>query len=459
MEHGVHATVRGLSTRAGDLTQPLTISHMDQTLAPAREHTAPVDRHRHGPERRWDAGPSLTLLPDEDLTPMPRTLVGMRLAIVTDTFAPQLNGVARTLGRLSETAVAQGADVMVYTTTDPGAAEDTHIHRFQSVPFWAYPELRLGYPGARAMEAALRLWRPTLVHVATPFGLGLAARSAAARLDVPLVSSYHTSLASYAGHYGLGALARSGWHFLRWFHNGAARTYCPTTVVKDELARRGFRNTTLWPRGVDAAKFHPARRSHALRQAFGVADHEVLVGYVGRIAREKGIDDLLSAYTMLQQKQPDRVRLMLVGDGPYLAECRRRAPDGTIFAGRREGSELPEFFASLDLFVFPSVTDTFGNVLLESMASGVPVIAAECATSREVLSANAAAWYAPNDFDALAARIGALAGDAGRRTTLGDRGREVARRRSWPRVMDDLFRDYLLVSGAGLGWPDHRPAA
>lgn len=383
----------------------------------------------------------------------------MRLAIVTDTFAPQVNGVARTLSRVHDMAAAQGAAVRVFTTTDPGAADAPDVRRFPSIPFWAYPELRLGYPGARAIEAELRLWRPSLVHVATPFGLGLAARSAAARLDVPMVSSYHTNLPAYAAHYGLGALARGGWQFLRWFHNGAARTYCPTRVVKDDLSRRGFRNTALWPRGVDTERFQPERRSPTLRQALGIANDAVLVTYVGRVAREKGVDDLLNAFRLLQQRSLAETRLMFVGDGPYLAECQRAAPEGTLFVGRQEGCELARHFAIADLFVFPSVTDTFGNVLLEALASGVAVIAAECPTSREVLGTTAAAWYTPNDPDGLAGRVHELARDAPRRRLCAARGRRVAVSRSWRHVMDDLFRDYLLVCGAGLGQPDHRPAA
>ncbi|MGH7712060.1 MAG: glycosyltransferase, partial [Gemmatimonadaceae bacterium] len=184
----------------------------------------------------------------------------LRLALASDTFLPQVNGVARTLGVLVRELVRRGAEVRVFTTTDPNAVAASDITRFPSVAFWAYPQLRMAAPGAR-LQAELRAWRPTLVHAATPFGVGLAARAAAKSLGIRFVTSYHASLSAYAKFYQLGALAEPGWNFLRWFHNSGAMTFVPSPPVADELAARGFTSLRLWSRGVDGRHFNPRHRS------------------------------------------------------------------------------------------------------------------------------------------------------------------------------------------------------
>ena len=185
---------------------------------------------------------------------------GLRLALFTDTALPQLNGVTRTLHRLVRTVQARGGEVLTLTTTDRDVIEDPAVRRYSSIPFWAYPQLRLAAPGRSAVMRELRDFEPTLVHAATPFGVGLAGRAAARRLGVPFVSSYHTSFSAYAEFYGLGSLAAPGWPYLRWFHNRGLRTYCPTRAVQDELEMHGLRNTRLWGRGVDTARFSPRHR-------------------------------------------------------------------------------------------------------------------------------------------------------------------------------------------------------
>lgn len=300
-------------------------------------------------------------------------LDGVRLLVASDTWTPQLNGVSRTLERLVAAARARGAEVRVVTTTDPGAPGaayvDPHVRRERSVPFWAYPQLRLAAPGTRALARALRDWRATLVHVATPFGVGLAARRAARIAGVPLVTSYHTSLSEYARFYNLGAIAPAGWRYLRWFHDAGVRTYCPTRAVAAELAQHHFGETAIWGRGVDTQHFSPTWRSLSTRRALGIGDRELLVLYVGRVAREKGIDTLIEAMREYQRVgAAPRARLMIVGDGPHLPACRRAAPADTVFTGRREGRDLARLYAASDLFVFPSTTDTFGNVVLEAIS-------------------------------------------------------------------------------------------
>ena len=395
------------------------------------------------------SGPALDLRgPAHEVPPVSRagTLAGVRLAIVTDTYQPQVNGVTRTLARLADEATARGGDVEVHTASDPGASPMPDVLRYPSTPFWAYPQMRLAAPPFGGLARRLARFGPSLVHIATPFGLGLAGRRAADRLGVPWVSSYHTHFTAYAEHYHLGALASVGWRYLRWFHNGGRRTYCPSRAVADEITAHGFRRVDVWGRGVDAEMFSPAFRSLELRRSLGIRDHELVVAYVGRLAREKGIDDLLGAgHRLCAGPSTPAVRLLVVGEGPYMSACMTRADGSAVFTGRQAGMALSRLYASADLFVMPSITETFGNVTLEAMASGVPVIAADCAVTRELLPAAAGVCYAAGDVEGLAEAILRLARDPAARRAMGLAGRAAALARSWTAIFGALFADYRRV--------------
>ncbi|HEY4219115.1 MAG TPA: glycosyltransferase family 1 protein [Gemmatimonadaceae bacterium] len=371
----------------------------------------------------------------------------MRVALFTDTFVPQINGVARTLGRTVATLRSRGHSVRVFAPQDPdasGVAADPNVRHFPSRPFWAYRQLRLALPRTSVVERELLQWRPDVVHLATPFGVGLAGRAAARRIGVPIITSYHTSLAAYAKFYGLGALASPGWAFLRWFHNSGRRTLCPTEAIGRDLTARGFRNISLWSRGVDAEQFSPSHRSETLRRSWGASPATTVVAYVGRLAREKGLDTALAAMRRLVEQQLDVV-CVVAGDGPYESECRRLAPRGTIFTGRIEGPTLSETYASCDAFIFPSTTDTFGNVVLEAMASGLAVVAADVPQTREVLG-GAGLVVPPSDPVGFST---ALAGFASNPAYLGRIRADAlrsARHRSWQAVFDRLVADYYAVT-------------
>jgi phosphatidylinositol alpha 1,6-mannosyltransferase len=372
----------------------------------------------------------------------------LRLALFTDSYIPQLNGVALLLGRLVEAVRARGATVRVYTTSDPAGAEADDVRRWPSVAFWAYPEHRLALPTQPRVRRELRAWQPTLVHAASPFGMGLAARAAARALHVPFVTSYHTNWSAYSSFYQMGALRGTAWHYLRWFHNGGARTYCPTHAVQDELAGRGFEHMTLWGRGVDTTRFNPSFRSAALRARLGVTDDMVLAIYVGRLGAEKGLGVALRGMHDVMRAAPGRVRCAIAGDGPYAAEARKLAPEGTVFMGRLTGDALSEFYASADLFMFPSATDTFGNVLLEAMASGLPVVGADVGPTRELLAEHTGVTFAPGDAADFARHLLDLATNDARRATLARNALQFARRCTWDRVWDALVDDYCAVMGA-----------
>lgn len=387
---------------------------------------------------------ALTLRPVE-AHPETGSAEGVRVAVFTDTYAPQVNGVARTLARLTSEIEARGGAVRVFTTTDPEAApaaEGDGVHRWPSLSFYAYPQLRVALPNWEAAARALARWQPTVVHVATPFGVGLAGRWAARRLGLPLVSSYHTSFSAYARFYGFGLLATPGWSFLRWFHNGGLRTFVPSEATRTELETQGFERVRLWSRGVDTVRFTPTRRCRATRARLGADDDALVVGYVGRVAREKGIDTILDAIPRVLAATARRVVFAFAGDGPYLDEARRRAGGRATFVGRLEGDDLAAFFASCDVFAFPSLTDTFGNVLLEAMASGVPIVAADAPPTLELLVAGGGTTYPGQDAAALADRLLALASDPARRDAHARAGLAYAQGRSWQAVFDGLVTEY-----------------
>ncbi len=388
------------------------------------------------------------------IDPVERTTLaaGLRVAIFSDTWLPQVNGVTRTLDRLLNAIVARGGEVRAYTTTDPAAKADPRIVRYRSRPFWAYPQLRVARPDRAWAIRAMEQFRPTLIHAASPFGLGLSGRAAARELGVPLVSSYHTSLSAYAKFYHLGALATPGWAFLRWFHNAGRRTYAPSRASEQELIGHGFSNTAIWSRGIDSGRFSPTFRSVDLRRELGADDDTFLVAYVGRIAIEKGLDTLVRAMHLVHARAGGRkVMFALAGDGPWLETCRAEAPAGTAFTGMIGGDRLSATYASSDLFVFPSVTDTFGNVLLEAMASGLPVLGADAPPTRELLGDERGAIFPAGNPDALASAILELAADAPRRARQAALGLTFAANQSWDVIFDDLILDYQRVADVRAG--------
>ncbi len=369
----------------------------------------------------------------------------LRLAVFSDTYPPQVNGVARTLERLVHAVEERGGTAHVFTVNDPDSGSLPNVERYPSVPFWAYKQLRIAWPRQSRVNAAVAAFGPTLLHAATEFGVGMAGRRAARTLGVPFVSSYHTSFSAYAKFYNLGLLARPGWAFLRWFHNSGLRTYCPTHSIVDDVNAEGFTNTTVWSRGVDTERFSPRFRSAELRSRIGASDGTLVVSYIGRVAAEKGLDVAMAAIRLANEARPGQIKFMGVGDGPYESELRRLAPVGSWLPGKLLGDSLSEAFASGDVFLFPSTTDTFGNVLLEAMASGLPVVGADVGPTREQL-APAGGWLVrPGDAAGFAKALIALVDDRALVAAARERALAFAASKTWAAVWDTLIADYLTV--------------
>jgi glycosyltransferase involved in cell wall biosynthesis len=366
----------------------------------------------------------------------------LRLAIFSDTYPPQINGVAPTLARLVKAVESRGGAVQVVTVSDPDATSDPQVERWPSIPFWAYPQLQMAAPRrGRALDLIER-WKPNLIHSTTEFGVGLGGLIGAREKRVPFVSSYHTHFTAYLRHYKLTVLDAIGWPFLRWFHNAGRITWAPSEIVRSELEGNGFANTRVWSRGVDPAQFHPRFRSSELRKQLGVKEDGVLVVYVGRLAPEKGIDVALEAMRQVMERNGPKVSFALAGHGPDEARCRAIAPPAAVFTGRLTGRALSEFYASADIFVFPSITETFGNVVLEAMASRLALVAPDWGATTELATTETALQFPAHDPVALAERIERLVHDQTLRRRISDAAFAVAATRTWDAVFDRLVADY-----------------
>ena len=369
----------------------------------------------------------------------------MRIAFFTEVYWPMVSGVSLTVQRAVAGLQDRGHAVRVYTATygvPSGQADRPEVHRSRSRPFFVSPEVQWAFPNQRRLRVDLARFKPDLVHLATEFSLGLAGLRTARELEVPIIASSHTDYERYADRYRLRWAVAPGWRYLRWFYGHAARVLCPSLPYEAHLHRRGVRHTAIWSRGVDSERFHPRHRSEEWRRSLGIGPGDLLVTYVGRIAPEKGIDVLLDAWELLGGLT-ERLRLVFVGGGLAESEIARRRLPGVAVAGFRRDAELSAAYASADLFVLPSATETFGNVLLEAMASGLPCIAAAAGGPLDLVEHGWNGWLVrPDDPVALAAALETLLADADQRARLAHAARKAAESRSWDAVHDGLLAEY-----------------
>ena len=301
----------------------------------------------------------------------------LRVALVTETFAPEVNGVAMTLGRVVNGLLQRGHEVQVVRPKQ--AIEGSYLPRAgldevlsKGVPIPNYPDLHFGLPFGNRLLKLWQLRRPDIVHVATEGPLGWSAVTAARKLRLPVTSSFHTNFDNYAQHYGIGLIRAPIEAYLRKLHNRTLATMVPTQALMQQLQTRGYRNLTLMSRGVAIEQFRPLARSEALRERWGVTSDDLVLLYVGRLAKEKSLDTVLATFTAVQTRLP-RAKLVFVGDGPMRKALQEACPQA-IFCGLQGGEALAAHYASGDLFLFPSVTETYGNVVPEALASGLAVL-------------------------------------------------------------------------------------
>ena len=372
----------------------------------------------------------------------------MRIAIITESFPPDVNGVAHCVVRVAENLVRKGHHPLVIAPESaratPGADNQFPypVERVKSVRLPGYPSFRLGLPGPRTRRA-ITTHRTEIVHLASPVALGAWGSHVAKAMDLPMVAVYQTDLPNYARAYRLGAVTEAfAWRWLRDIHNAAGRTLAPSSMTAADLHAHGMERVQLWGRGVDTERFHPSRRDDRLRAEIAPGG-EVIAGYVGRLAIEKRVDLLASVAAL------PGVRLAVTGGGPMEEELRQAIP-AAVFLGERHGADLARIYASLDFFVHTGPFETFGQTIQEAAASGLPVIAPAAGGPVDLVDEGVTGFLVPpGDSDALAAAAGRLAAEPALRAAMSEAARRRVLGRSWSALVDELIGHYRTVLGAG----------
>ena len=376
-------------------------------------------------------------------------VVSMRIAIITESFAPDLNGVANCVQRVADHLVRRGHQPLIIAPEPAASAHRVRpgsfpypVERVPSVSLPGYPGFRLGLP-SRAIRAALTRHRTDLVHLASPVFLGATGSTVTRHLGLPAIAVYQTDIPAYARAYGWhGAGEAAAWRWLRRIHNGAERTLAPSSAVMTQLRAHGFERLWLWGRGVDLDCFGPGHRSEELRRELAPGG-EVLAGYVGRLATEKRVD-LLAGVAELPG-----VRLVVVGGGPAAGALRERMPTA-VFLGEQRGAQLARTYASLDMFVHSGPHETFGQTLQEAAASGLPVVAPAAGGPLDLVDHEVTGFLVkPGDGAAIAAAAARLAADPGLRAAQGRAGQRCVQGRTWAALGDTLIGHYAAVLRPG----------
>lgn len=362
----------------------------------------------------------------------------MRIEIVTDTYPPDVNGVAMTLGRLVKGLKMKGHEVHVMHTAHGQPAGEETLLRGVSLP--GYQEVRVGLPKPMKFKRKWRKLRPDVVYIATESPMGGSAVKACRKLGIPCVMGFHTNFDQYLSRYRLEGVRPLALSYLRKIHGRADLTLVPSSDVRDRLIESGFKNVGIMGRGVDAALFSPAKRSEALRQEWGATASSPVVMVVGRVASEKNLGLAMKAFKELREKEP-RMVAVVVGDGPLRSTLQKESP-WVVFAGMRRGEDLARHYASADVLLFPSETETFGNVTLEGMASGLVTVSYDYAAARSHVVQGENGLKAPLGDEKSFLRQAGMALVLDRWGELRRRARRDAERQSWNGTVD-TFIDHL----------------
>ncbi|MEN3941845.1 glycosyltransferase family 1 protein [Prosthecobacter sp. SYSU 5D2] len=370
----------------------------------------------------------------------------MRFLLITDTFPPDINGVARTLATLAEGLKTRGHEVEVVTTLEADRDqkdESCKRHTVMAMPLPGYPGLRMGFTTTWQMLALYEEFKPDALYVATETPLGIAGIRAASKMGIPVVSGFHTNFQTYLEDYALPGLENVAQGLLRSIHNQTARTLTPSADTAAMLEKWGIHNVGVLGRGVNTELFDPARRDAALRKSWGADEQTPVAIYVGRVAAEKNLELLAKAFATFREAHPDSP-CVVVGDGPKLKSLQADHPE-FHYAGSRTGEELAAHYASGDVFVFPSITETFGNVVLEAMSSALMTVAFDYAAPRQLIQNGKNGLLAPfNDEAAFLNQVRAAS------VTWNDQpqrqaARQAAHRLGWQRVIEQFETELTQV--------------
>ena len=379
----------------------------------------------------------------------------MRIAMVSETWSPDINGVAHTLGHISRELTQRGIVLQlirpapIKSARAEAVAQELQVRGFH-LP--RYRDVQLGVPSRRAIG---KLWRdapPDVIYIATEGPLGWSALNVARRLGIPTVSGFHTNFDHYAGDYGLGLLKAPVRRVLRYFHNRTQATLVPTQAQAEKLTAQGFDNVRVLGRGVDVAHFGSHQRNDALRKRWGAREHQPVALHVGRMAHEKNLDLLVETFHAMRRNQPDLIQV-LVGDGPQRGALEKRLPDA-IFAGFVNRQSLAQHYASADLFVFPSRSETYGNVITEAMASGLGIVAFDYAAAGELIEhRHNGLKVALGDDHAFIDAALELCQQPALSARMGHAAQNRVQSQSWSRIADDFLATLHQVEEIAHGKP------
>lgn len=364
----------------------------------------------------------------------------MRIAIFTDTFLPQVNGVTNTLGRMGEYLESKG---IAYIFITPDQKKEGilpyNTESFFSYPLFIYPECRFAVPNMLRLNKRLDAFQPDVILSMTEFNMGLAGLAYGKKRKIPVVTNYSTNFGTILNSYNLNILGNALEKYLAWFHNEADMTLTPSVESQKKLENMGVFKTALFERGIDFERFDPGHRNIQYRQEAGIDDKLVLL-YVGRLSPEKDLDILRDAMYRLNDKYQDQIALVITGEGPMSAELKKSMPANVLFTGYKKGKELAEIYASCDIFAFPSSFETFGNVVLEAFASGLPVVGVAEGGVKGLIKHGENGYLAePRDVDSFVACVEKVITNEFLRKRFGTNGRAYAKTNSWPAVFDNLM--------------------
>jgi glycosyltransferase involved in cell wall biosynthesis len=378
----------------------------------------------------------------------------VKLALVSETFPPEINGVAMTFGVIARELGTRGHEVVVYRPRrpdlpEPAAHPEYSVVPMPGIPIPGYSLLRFGFPAGRELRRRWQARRPDLVHVATEGPLGASAVSTARAMGIPVTSSFHTNFHVYMRHYGFAPLGRAALAWLRYVHNRTRRTFAPTADLCAELAALDFRDLAILSRGVDTRQFDPALRSEALRLRWGAHSTDPVVIHAGRMAVEKNYPLLIRAFAAMRAVNP-RCRFVLVGDGPLRRELERANPN-YIFTGFVPREELARHYASADIYIHASLSETFGNVLTEAMASGLAVAGFDYAAARQFIQSEINGLSVPCDRpDALVDAAVRLASSVTLRNSLRVAARATVEPQSWENIIGRFESELAEIAGVSV---------
>ncbi|MFW6001278.1 MAG: glycosyltransferase family 4 protein [Halanaerobium sp.] len=372
----------------------------------------------------------------------------MKIALFSDTFSPEINGVTKNLDKLVNYFSNNGIEYLIFAPEYKNKTKNIHeknIIRMKSYDFLLYPDLKFAVPNYQRVKKVLNEEKIDLVHLVTPFNIGLIGLYFAKQNDIPIIASYHTNFDQYLDYYNINFLEKAAWIYMRWFHGNASLNLCPSKITLEALKKREFSNLDVWGRGIDTDLFSPEHKSKNFIEKNDL-EGKIKMLYVGRAAKEKNIYLLLESLNILNKKYGDLLELIITGDGPELENLKKAAPENVVFTGFKNGLELSQIYASSDIFVFSSLTETYGNVIIEAMASGLPVVAVNSGGVKENLINNYNGLTCEKDNPVEFSRIlEKLILNNKLRDILGHNARQYSLEKKWKKVFENLIKNYIKV--------------